>query len=75
MMKFYNPFKWHIVDFLGGFAVSKKGIFGGRAYLDKDSVTTWAEHEQVKKYCLHETEQDAVQTHEKTRPKFVRTLG
>lgn len=58
-MKFYNPFKPHIVEFTDGtFAVRKSSLVYW-SYYSKRCVEWWSCEEYVQKYCRVDTLEEA----------------
>lgn len=55
-MKFYNPFKPHIVQFGSGkYAVRRLTLLVGYQYIDRDTTYWWGTDEYVDRYCVFNT--------------------
>lgn len=57
-MKFYNPFKWHIVEINGMYFVRRFSIFWWE-YADFTCRYNWTSNSKFFEDCLHETEEKA----------------
>lgn len=74
-MKFYNPFKAHIVQFAadGKFAVRRWSVlaweYKGRSALRNESIYWWNAMEYVKKWCMVDTLEQAKALREKGKIK------
>jgi hypothetical protein len=56
-MKFYNPFKWHIVEYRGQYAVRKFSILFGFVFKDLLIDHNWTKHKNWHlKYCFTDYE-------------------
>jgi len=53
-MKFYNPFKWHIVKFREKYAVRRLSLFWlGFVFMDVEDGIEWSTHRNAHlKYCF-----------------------
>ncbi len=62
-MKFYNPFKWHIVEINGMYFVRRLSFFPVFfIYVDFATLRTWSLKSHVYQLCKHGTEDAARNT-------------
>ena len=72
-MKFYNPFKPHIIEVHNNKYLVRKLTFIGYKYLDKDDCTYWWYVDlSVIRYCIFDSVELAIQViskiHESSNP-------
>lgn len=61
-MKFYNPFKWHIVEISGKFFVRKLFLIPVTFIYASRNACFWHYKDVAFEYCAHETEDAARNT-------------
>ena len=58
-MKFYNPFKWHVVtDSFGNVYVRKWSIFGW-IFMSSGTYSIWHDKQYVNEYCRFKSAEEA----------------
>jgi len=73
-MKFYNPFKWHIVQFENGkYGLRKYSMFSwDYKELPEYGQWTWFLPEHVIKYCMFDSLTEVLQLKEELTPKKIK---